>query len=74
MSDHRTEVPQSLQAAPSIGAILLYLSEKDVNWWAAVIGLVFLLAQLAHLAWRWHRDIRIERDRQASQLHEVVDE
>ena len=39
MADPRHEVPQAVQSLPSVGAIALYLSGKDVNWWAAVLGL-----------------------------------
>lgn len=68
MADPRHEVPQTVQSLPSIGAILIYLSGKDINWWAAFFGLVFIGAQLVYMFWRWRRDIRIERERQAG-LH-----
>lgn len=66
MSDPRAEVPQSVQALPSIGAILIYLSGKDVNWWAAVIGMLFIVVQLLYVLWKWRRDIRRERERVAA--------
>lgn len=65
MPDHRIEVPQSVQAIPSLGAILLFITEKDVNWWAALVGLVFILVQLLYVLWKWRRDIRRERAREA---------
>lgn len=64
MADPRHEVPQTVQSLPSIGAILIYLSGKDINWWAAFLGMVFIAAQLIYMFWRWRRDIRIERERQ----------
>ncbi|WP_349745247.1 hypothetical protein [Roseateles cavernae] len=67
MPDHRTEVPQSIQAIPSVGAILLFFTEKDVNWWAAFIGLLFIFVQLLYVLWKWRRDIRRERVREALQ-------
>lgn len=63
MADHRIEVPQTIQAAPSVGAILIWLSGKDVNWWAAVAGLLFILVQLGYVIWKWRRDIRRDRER-----------
>lgn len=66
MSDPRAEVPQSIQALPSIGAIVIFLSGKDVNWWAAVLGMIFIAVQLAYALWRWRRDIRRERERIAA--------
>ncbi len=63
MPDHRTEIPQAVQAVPSLGAIALFLAEKDVQWWAAVLGLVFIGLQILYVAWRWRRDIRRERER-----------
>lgn len=63
MADPRHEVPQTIQSLPSIGAIALYLSGKDVNWWAAVLGMVFILVQLFYVLWKWRRDIRRENDR-----------
>lgn len=62
MADHRTEIPQSIQALPSVGAILLFFAEKDVNWWAAVLGMLFIVLQILYMLWKWRRDIR--RDRQ----------
>lgn len=67
MADPRHEVPQAIQSLPSIGAIVIYLSGKDVNWWAAVLGMVFILVQLFYVLWRWRRDIRRENER-SSQL------
>ena len=61
MSDPRYEVPASVQAMPSIGAILIWFSGKDVNWWAAVLGMVFIAVQLLYVLWKWRRDIRRDR-------------
>lgn len=61
MSDPRHEVPQTIQALPSVGAILLWLSGKDVNWWAAALGVVFILLQIVYMLWKWRRDIRRDR-------------
>lgn len=63
MADHRTEIPQSIQAIPSVGAILLFFAEKDVNWWAAFLGLIFIALQIAYMLWKWRRDIRRDRER-----------
>lgn len=63
MADHRTEIPQTIQAIPSVGAIALFLTEKDVNWWAAFVGLLFIIVQLLYVLWKWRRDIRRERER-----------
>lgn len=56
MADHRTEVPQSVQSLPSLGAIAIWLSGKPVEWWAGVFGILFLVLQIAYLIWRWRRD------------------
>lgn len=64
MSDPRTEVPQAIQAVPSLGAILIWLSGKDINWWAAVLGMVFIGVQCAYALWKWRRDYVHERERQ----------
>lgn len=69
MADPRHEVPQTIQSIPSVGAIVLYLSGKDVNWWAAVLGMVFILVQLFYVVWKWRRDIRRESER-TSQLED----
>ncbi len=58
MSDPRAEVPQTVQALPSLGAIVLWASGKDVNWWAAFLGVVFIVLQIAYLLWKWRRDIK----------------
>lgn len=72
MADPRHEVPQTIQSLPSVGAIALYLSGKDVNWWAAVLGIAFILLQIGHVGWKWLRDIRRERER-TSQLEDDDD-
>lgn len=58
MSDHRTEIPQSVQSLPSVGAILVWLSGKPIEWWAALIGIFFLLLQIAHLLWKWRQEAK----------------
>lgn len=58
MSAPRHEVPQTIQALPSLWAILIWLSGKDVNWWAAALGVVFILLQIVYMLWKWRRDIR----------------
>ena len=65
MSDPRSEVPQSIQALPSLGAIFLFFSAKDVTWWAAFAGLIFILLQILYMLWKWRRDIRRERAQMA---------
>lgn len=69
MADPRHEVPLTIQSLPSVGAIAIWLSGKDINWWAAFIGLLFILLQIGHTVWKWRRDIRLERER-VSQLEE----
>lgn len=61
MTDPRTEVPQTVQALPSLGAIVIWFSEKNVNWWAAVLGMVFIAVQLGYVLWKWRRDIKRDR-------------
>ena len=68
MADHRTEVPQSIQSLPSVGAILIWLSGKDINWWAAALGLLFIALQILYMLWKWRRDIRRERERQRDEF------
>lgn len=63
MADHRAEIPQSVQSIPSVGAILIWLSGKDINWWAAALGLLFIGLQILYMLWKWRRDIRRERER-----------
>lgn len=74
MADHRTEVPQTIQAAPSLGAILIWLSGKDINWWAATFGLLFIILQILYMLWKWRRDIRREDERQQAAAAEAEDE
>lgn len=66
MSDPRAEVPQTVQALPSIGAVLIWLSGKPVEWWAAVLGMFFIAIQIGYVLWRWRRDVRRERERIAA--------
>ena len=69
MADHRAEIPQSVQSLPSLTAIALWLAGKDIQWWAAVMGLLFIALQIGYVTWKWMRDIRIERERvRASRL------
>lgn len=72
MADHRPELPQPLQSLPSLGAIVIYLSGKPVEWWAGVLGVVFLLLQISHGIWKWRRDIR--RDRAAEKHSRLADD
>lgn len=77
MTDPRSEVPQTIQALPSLGAILLWLAGKDVQWWAAVSGLLFIALQVGYLIWKWRRDIRRDRRDEAEHLarmSELADE
>lgn len=77
MSDPRHEVPQTLQALPSLTAILLWLGGKDINWWAAFFGMAFIVAQIAYLVWKWRRDIRRDRRDEAAhiaRMSELADE
>lgn len=56
MSDPRTEVPQAVQAMPAVGAISLGVSGVDINWWAALLGAIFLILQILYLLWKWYGD------------------
>lgn len=58
MADHRTE---AAQAMPSLAAIVMWASGKDINFWVGVGGLLFLGLQCAYLIWRWRRDLRREQ-------------
>lgn len=75
MADHRPELPQPLQALPSVGAIAIWMSGKPIEWWAGMLGVLFLLLQIGYLTWKWRRDIRRERQReQAGVLTDEVNE
>lgn len=74
MADHRTEVPQLIQSIPSIGAIFLALANKDVQWWAAFGGLVFILLQIGYVAWKWRRDVRREEREERERKGQADDE
>lgn len=63
MADHRAEIPQTIQSLPSVGAIALWLAGKDIQWWAALLGLLFIALQIGYVGWKWMRDIRRERER-----------
>lgn len=52
-----------IAAAPSLGAIWLYLVSVPVEKWASITGFVFILVQLAHKVWTW-RNERVDRRRQ----------
>ena len=64
--DRPEAVPQTLQATPSIAAVLTALAGVDLNAMLALVGLAFLALQIAYLGWRWRRDIRRERERVAA--------
>jgi hypothetical protein len=66
MTDPRHEVSQVIQAAPSVGAILIWLMGKPIEWWAAALGMVFIAVQLGYVAWKWRRDVLRERARIAA--------
>ncbi len=75
MADPRSEVPQLLQAAPSLGAIAIWFTGKDVHWWAAATGMLFIAIQIGYVLWKWRRDVRRDRlARQSSLIHEADDE
>ena len=57
---------QAVIASPSVAAIVAAkILELRINDWLGLLGIVFLLIQAAAFIWRWRRDIRIERERQA---------
>lgn len=62
MADHRAEIPQTVQSLPSLTAIVLWLAGKDIQWWAALMGLLFIAIQIGYVGWKWMRDIRRERE------------
>lgn len=75
MNEAKHDVPQAIQSIPSAGAIILFFSGKDVNWWAAVLGMAFIAVQLIYVIWKFRRDIRRERQRvAASRIDETDDE
>lgn len=55
-------------AAPSLTGILLWLSEKEINFWVGVWGVFFIWLQAAYVLWKWRRDVR--RDRIAAGLND----
>lgn len=59
-------IAQTVQAAPSLGAIYLWLAGITVEKWAALVGLLFLVVQTGGYLWRLRRDMRIERERRAA--------
>lgn len=61
MSDSReTLIASTFQAAPATTAIVLWIGGKDINFWLAVAGLIFICLQVGHLIWKWswHREMR----------------
>ena len=61
--DRPESIPQALQATPSIAAVLTALAGVDLNVMLALVGLAFLVLQIAYLSWRWRRDVLRERER-----------
>lgn len=61
--DRPESIPQALQSAPSIAAVLTALAGVDLNVMLALVGLAFLVLQIAYLGWRWRRDVLRERER-----------
>lgn len=54
----------AFKSAPPLTVYALTLNE-----WLAVASIVYILAQLAHLLWRWTREWRhAKRNRQAAEL------
>lgn len=47
-----------VQAAPSAAAVGIWLTGIELQWWAALLGVIFLLMQIAHFAWKWYREWR----------------
>lgn len=75
MSDPRHGVPQTVQSLPSLGAIFLWVTGKNLEWWAALLGLLFIAIQIGYVTWKWARDIKRERERvQASRFLQDDDE
>ena len=54
---------EAAKATPSVGAILLGWLHVPVEGWAVRMGLAFIVLQMAHLMWRWFRDLKHERQR-----------
>lgn len=74
MADHRAEIPQTIQSLPSVGAIALWLAGKDIQWWAALMGLLFIALQIGYVGWKWMRDIRREREREPVLASRLTDD
>ena len=61
MSDTKTEAVTSVaQAAPSLTAVTIWFTSKDVNFYLAMAGIAFIGLQAAYLLWQWSwkREIR----------------
>ena len=62
MKEQTTEVVLGgLKSLPSLGAIVLLFSGWTVEKTLALFGCIFILMQMAHLAWKWRREARIGR-------------
>lgn len=45
-----------MQSLPSLAMVLSWLAGKDVQWWAAVLGMAFIAVQLLHKLWAWRNE------------------
>lgn len=62
MSDSKMDVlSQTAQATPSLTAVLLWIGQKDIDFWLGFSGIVFIALQAAYMLWKWRRDVRNDR-------------
>lgn len=70
-------VKAGLQAAPAgtagLGATMAPVSEASFmgftgNTWVVFASLFFISLQIAHLIWKWHRQAKIDKSREAAGL------
>lgn len=58
---------QAAQAAPSVAAIIATkVLNLDVQSWLGLFGIGFIALQAAYLVWKWRRDVKREREREAA--------
>lgn len=52
----------AVQAAPSAAALGMWFTGVELQWWAALLGVIFLLLQISHFCWKWWKEWHASED------------
>jgi len=67
-AEQRHDVVQAVgQSTPgALAAGGTHIAGLPLSEWAVVVSITFIVLQIANLIWKWRRDARRERERQAA--------